>query len=124
MLDGVVESLDETTRLARLLVVVEDPLARSPETEGPPLVAGTWVQARIPAAPLDAVRIDRALLRKGDTVWVMEEGALRIRSVEVAVQDAESAYVVAGLSPGAQVVTTNLSTVSDGAPLRIEGATP
>lgn len=118
-LDGIVRQLDEETRLVRLLVVVEDPLAEG--LDGPPLLAGTWVEASIPAAPIEgAIRLDRALLRRNDTVWVQDGDALRVRTVDVALQDAEYAYIVGGLSPDARVVTTNLATVSDGAPLRTE----
>ena len=119
VLEGVVQQLDATTRLARVLVAVDDPLARS--FEGPPLVAGAWVEARVPGATIaDAVRLPRPLLRKGDTVWVMEGDALRIAPVQVALQDSEFAYISGGLDPDALVVTTNLATVTDGAPLRTE----
>lgn len=121
-LEGVVRQLDEQTRLARVLVVVDDPLGA--ETDGPALLAGAWVEARIPAAPIaGAVRLPRGLLRKDHTVWVNDGGVLRIREVTVALQDAEYAYVTAGLDPEDLVVTTNLSTVTDGAPLRT-GAAP
>ncbi len=120
-LDSIVRQVDDQTRLARLLVIVDDPLALDPHTKGPPLLAGAFVEARIPGTVLtDVVRLERELLRQGDTVWVMESGALRIRNVEVVVEDAEHAYLRAGLADDAQVVTTNLATVTDGAPLRLE----
>ena len=115
-------ALDARTRLARVLVAVPDPLALQPRTEGPPLVIGAYVEARIEARELaDVVRLDRDLVRQGGTVWVMEGDSLRIRDVEILVSDAAHAYVAAGLADGDRVVTTNLTTVADGAPLRLAG---
>lgn len=116
-LTSVVRQVDEQTRLARLLVRVDDPLAL--QTDGPALVAGGWVEARIDAAELrDVIRLPRALLRRDDTVWEMQEGVLKIREVEVVLEDARHAYIASGLDPGAQVVSTSLATVTEGAPLR------
>jgi hypothetical protein len=42
--------------------------------------------------------------------------------VSIVFRDAQYAYIESGLKDGARVVTTNLSTVSDGAPLRLEGS--
>jgi len=53
-------------------------------------------------------------------VWVNDAGQLRIREVQVVFRDPDYAYIGAGLSEDDQVVTTNLSTVVDGAPLRLE----
>lgn len=123
--DGVIRQVDDQTRLARVLVAVDDPLALADDAAGPALLAGSWVEARIGAAELtDVVRIDRSLLRKGGTVWVMTaEDTLDIRSVELALEDAQHAYVSDGLAPGDRVVTTNLATVTQGAALRT-GAAP
>ncbi len=68
------------------------------------------------------LRLPRELLRQDRTVWVMEEDVLRIRTVEVVLEDAEYAYIGAGLADDAQIVATDLATVVDGAPLRV--ATP
>jgi hypothetical protein len=84
---------------------------------------GSYVEAQIQGARLpDVVRLNRDYLREDETVWVMEDGALSIRDVNVVLRDAQYAYVDEGLSDGDQVVTTNLATVRDGAPLRLEGA--
>ena len=125
-LHRLVGALEAETRLARILVDVPDPLAReSTDSETPRLLVGSFVEARIEGRPLtDVVRLDRDYLREDGTVWVMEDGALAIRDVDVVFEDAEYAYLAAGLEEDARVVTTNLSTVVEGAPLRLEGASP
>jgi RND family efflux transporter MFP subunit len=122
-IDKLVGALEERTRLAQVLVSVPDPLARGAEAAGEPkLMIGSFVEARIEADPVeDVVRVDRDYLRKDDTVWVMEEGTLRIRDAEILLQDEQHAYLASGLEEGDLVVTTNLSTVTDGAPLRLSG---
>jgi len=114
-----VGALADRTRMARVLVAVSDPLGR--ETDGPPLVIGSFVEATVKGRVLeDVIRLDRGLVRTDDTVWVMEADSLRIRDVAIVLRDATHAYVRDGLEDGDLVVTTNLATVSDGAPLRLE----
>jgi len=117
---SLVGALSPETRMARVLIEVRDPFGRESDGEPPPrLIIGAVVEARIDGKPLeDVVRLDRDLLRAGDTVWVMEDGVLRIRDVVVAFRDARHAYVAEGLDDGDLVVATNLATVTDGAPLR------
>ena len=67
------------------------------------------------------MKLNRDYLRKDETVWVMKDGKLQIAEVDIVFEDARFAYVRSGLSDGDQVVTTNLSTVVEGAPLRVEG---
>lgn len=110
-----VGELDDETRMARVLVTVDDPLS-----EEPPLMLGAFVEARIEGRPLeDVVRLDRSLLRSDDTVWVMKDGKLDIRDVKVRFRDEQHAYIESGLTAGDRVVTTNLATVVDGARLRL-----
>jgi multidrug efflux pump subunit AcrA (membrane-fusion protein) len=122
---SLIGTLDRTTRLARVVVSVADPLARVPDPahpDRPPLIVGSLVELRIQAQAIDQiVKIDRAHLRGGNTVWVMKDGKLDIRPVVVAFEDPDHAYIQSGLEPGEAVVTTNLSTVAADAPLRTEG---
>ena len=115
---------EDQTRLARVLITVPDPMGyRAGEAGVPPLMIGSFVEANIEATELaDVIRLNRDYVREGDTVWEMENGALRIRDVDIIFQDAEYAYIADGLDERDQVVTTNLATVVDGAPLRIEGS--
>ncbi|MDC6353296.1 MULTISPECIES: efflux RND transporter periplasmic adaptor subunit [unclassified Robiginitalea] len=117
-----VGALDAQTRLARVLVRVEDPLARDAEPGTPPLMIGSFVDCRIEGRPVEnTVRISRDHLRTNQTVWVNEDGKLSVRDVTVVLTDMNHAYISEGLNGNEQVVTTNLSTVSDGIALRTEG---
>ena len=118
-LTRLIGTVDDRTRLARVLVTVDDPLARA--TDAPPFLLGTVVEVRIEGRVLEnVVRLDRELVREGDTVWVFNHGKLEIRPVRVTFRDAEYAYIAEGLAGGERIVTTNLATVSDGIELRLE----
>jgi RND family efflux transporter MFP subunit len=120
-----VGTLEERTRMARVLVSVPDPLAYEADTAGlHPLMLGTYVETNILAGKIeDVIRLKRDYIRKNETVWVMENKKLRISDVEIIFRDARYAYIIKGLSEDAQVVTTNLTTVADGAPLRLASDT-
>lgn len=114
-------ALEADTRMARVVIDVEDPLARTDENHGkPPLLLDAFVDVELPARALeDVVRLPRAWMRAGDTAWVMQDGELSVRELEITFLDGEYAYVAAGLRDGDAIVTTHLSTVVDGAPLRL-----
>jgi RND family efflux transporter MFP subunit len=115
-------ALDNETRLARLLITIKDPLAR--HTEGPTLLLGTVVEAHISARRLeDVFRLERIYLRRNDTVWIYNEGKLNIREMNVVFRDLHHVYIQGGLEEGEAVVTTNLATISEGIPLRVENGT-
>jgi RND family efflux transporter MFP subunit len=117
--------LEDRTRMARVLVAVEDPLARRAEDPSatPALMLGSYVQVRIRAERIgDVVRLDRDYIRRGGTAWVFRNGELDIRELDIVFRDARYAYIRSGLQEGERVVTTNLSTVAEGAPLRLKAA--
>lgn len=112
-------SLENQTRLARVLVTVPDPLAYLSDSV-PSLIINSFVEANIQARELkDVVRLNRDYVREGEKVWVMEEGKLEIREVDILFEDATYAYIRSGLSEDDQVVMTNLATVTEGASLRL-----
>lgn len=116
-------SLGQETRMARILISVPDPQAYHSETEKPRLMIGSFVEANIRGKQLsNVIRLNRDHLRENETVWVMQDGKLNIRDVEIVFRDARYAYINEGLQDNDQIVTTNLSTVTDGAPLRLQGS--
>lgn len=119
-----VGSIEEQTRMARVLIEIPDPMAYRDEHAGSPsLIIGSFVEANIKGTELtDVIRLNRDFIRSNDTVWIMEDGKLHIRDINVVMRDANYAYISDGLNETDKVVTTNLSTVTDGAPLRLEGS--
>ena len=121
-LQRLVGELNEDTRLARVLITVQDPLALDTDSpDKPPLLIGSFLNTAIEGREItDVVRLDRNHIRRNDTVWVMKDGSLSIRDVDIAFRDAEYAYVSDGVQDGEAVVTSDLATVVDGADLRTE----
>lgn len=120
-LQQLVGELDSNARMARVLITVDDPLARNQDKSKPALILGTILQARIQGRTLDdVVRLDRNLIRRNNTVWVMEESRLAIRDVDIAYQDEDYAYVRSGLDDDDRVITNDLASVVSGARLRVE----
>jgi RND family efflux transporter MFP subunit len=120
-LTQLVGELDNNARMARVLITVEDPLALDQAEGQPPLILGAFVRAEIDGEPLeDVVRIERNLVRRNNTVWIMEDRKLAIRDVEIAFQDQDYAYIRTGLEDGDQLITNELASVVSGARLRLE----
>jgi|TARA_R110002096_G_scaffold62911_3_gene154987 RND family efflux transporter MFP subunit len=121
-LSRLVGALDNQTRLARVIIRIADPLLRrKPNPDKPPLIIGTFVEVQIEARELvDVTRLERQYIRPGNTVWVIQEGKLNIRNVNILFEDQDFAYINEGLSANDQVVATDLATVVDGSPLRLD----
>ncbi len=102
------------TRMMDIVLSVDRPYATTP-----PLRVGTFVDVAIQARTPDAwYRLPVEVLREDGTVWVLEDGQLRIQSVQVLTEQDGHAVVTGGLSPGDRIVRTNLSVVTDGMSVR------
>ncbi|MEJ2534570.1 MAG: HlyD family efflux transporter periplasmic adaptor subunit [Gammaproteobacteria bacterium] len=121
VLHKLVGELEGGTRLARVMIAIDDPLGRYADNVGqPPLIIGAFVETRMEGRELTgALKLARELVRKDDTVWLMRDGALAIQPVNVVFRDAVYAYIDDGLAASDQVVSTNLATVRDGLRLRL-----
>ncbi len=113
-------TVDDQSRLAKVLVSIPDPLAL--KADGPRMILGTIVELEIEGEEIrDVVRLDRQYLRQNDTVWVKADGQLDIRETDVVYRDSQYAYIRSGLADDEDVVTTSLATVSQGLALRVQG---
>jgi multidrug efflux pump subunit AcrA (membrane-fusion protein) len=138
--EGYIERLlgqvDARGRMARVLVAVDDPLgvgkaALKPDTrasEGAkpraslPLLLGSFVRVQIAGSPLaDTTEIPRVALVDDHQVWLVVDGKLRAREVEVAWRETDT-VLVRGLRGGEAVVTTPLATPTEGMSVRIDDA--
>lgn len=111
--------VDPEGRMVRLVVAVEDPYGlRQAAGKRPELAMGTFVQVVLKGALLkDVTVLPSSALRDGGSVWLMNDGTLKIRSVKV-VRRTRNEVVVSGLVPGEQVVLTNLAGTAEGMKLR------
>jgi len=117
-------TLSETGRMAEVIVEVEDPLVKRAANAGkPPLLLGSFVRGTIAAPPIEgAVMVDRAHLRDGDTLWVMNaQDQLEVRQLDIAWRGPDQVLVTGGLAPGDRIVATRLATFAPGMALRTRG---
>ena len=113
--------LENQGRMARILVSVPSPLDVRPT----PVLLGEYVRLAIWGARLDSViRLPRAALHDGDTVWTVRDGLLDIRQVTVAWRDHESVLVSGGLSSGDMVVTSDIPAPIAGMSVTLSGQSP
>jgi RND family efflux transporter MFP subunit len=116
-----ISELEGATRLARILISVDDPLARQRDATRPRLMLGEYVEARIQGREIsNVVRLERQYIRADNTVWLMVDGGLAIRPVSIVFQDERYAYIDEGLAANDLVVTTRLATVREGLRLRVD----
>ena len=123
--------LDPVGRMARVLLVVQDPLglAKHSLQKGAsplPLLLGDYVQVDIAGEGFEgAVEIPRIALREGNQVFVMtKDSTLAIRSVAVVWRERDSALIGSGIEEQDQVIVSPLPAPVEGMRLRTRAHSP
>lgn len=121
--ERLIGAVESDSRMARVVVTIDDPLALQLEGDPPELIVGEYLEVELMGKTLPrSAKLPREYVRAGETVWIMTDGQLEIREVDVIMRDVEHAYISDGLKPGDKVVASNLSTVRSGASLRLQSA--
>ena len=112
--------LDPRSRMARLVVEVEDPYGGLAAGQ-PPLTVGMFVDVAIIGRQVEHVRrLPRAALRPGDMVWVAgPDGVLHVRRAHVVRRMRDAVLVHLEMKGGEGVVVSQLSGVTDGMKVRL-----
>ena len=113
--------LEREGRMARVLVMVKDPLdLESPAQQRRPVLIGAYVHVEIEGKELpDVISIPRTALRDNEAVWVMDDqNKLAIQAVEVRWRDKERVLIGGGLEGGERVVVSNIAAPIVGMELR------
>jgi len=114
--------VDMKSRMARLVVRVDDPYGLRPEGNKQKLnlELGMFVEVVFQGETLtDVVEIPRAALRENSTVWVMDsEQKLKIIPVEIIRQQKNTVLIDSGLEDGNLVILTTLPGGVEGMNLR------
>lgn len=111
--------LNDQSRLANILIQVEDPLGLKSDSSPTPLMLNDYVRAMIQGKTLDdVIELPRALLRDHNQVWVFTNGKLEMRTVGIVWRDASHVYIKEGLDNQGCIIRSNLSGAVDGMDLR------
>jgi len=115
--------LDPRSRMAHVVIEVEDPYGSSPDA---PLMVGMFVEVEIAGRQVDGVRsMPGSALRPGSTIWVAgPDGVLLVRPVEVLRSDGEDLLMRAEVAADERIITSRIRAVTDGMKVRLAGERP
>ena len=108
---GLLGDVSQNGRMARLLVLVIDPLNRQTSSRQQlPLLLGEYVRVEIDGPQLSKVFVlPRNTLREGNRLWIKNaKNQLEIRPVEVTFGRKDSILIQTGLQDGDEVITSPL----------------
>ena len=121
---GLSQEVDSSSRMAKVVVGVEDPLAIDASNIGKPsLLLGSFVRGIIKGRELDDVLVVRRdYLRQGDILWTVDEDSrLEFHEVDVLYSGTENVVIKNEFGSELRVVTSNLSVPVEGMLVRYEG---
>lgn len=114
-------AIDETARQLHVIAQIDDPFAAT-SAGATPLKIGQYVTARLQGTTVPgALVIPNNTIYQGTYVYVVEDGILRRRDIDISWQNDEEAIVAAGLEPGEELVLTPLGQVTSGIRVAIIG---
>lgn len=114
-------AIDETARQLHVIAQINDPFA-SPDNGQTPLKIGQYITAELEGNVVpDALVIPNNSIYQGTYVYVVENGILVRRDIEILWQNEGEAIVSTGLAAGDQLVTTALGQVTSGVRVAISG---
>lgn len=112
--------IDPTSRMVFLVAEIEDPYNLKNEAGRSALNAGIFVNAKIYGKRIEkAITIKRAALHNNNTVWLIRDGKLFQKQVEVLRKEKDRVIISSGLQAGDKVCLTNLDAVIDGMDVHI-----
>jgi RND family efflux transporter MFP subunit len=120
----ILPDLSENARMARILVVVEDPLGLL-EKE-PSLFLGDYLSLEVEGRRFEeGFLVPHGALRDGDRIWVVDgEKRLRMVAVTSLFSDEGGVYVKADLDEGSLLVVSDLGLAVEGMAVEKEWADP
>ena len=107
----------EKSRMAEVLVAVDDPLGL--ETEAPALLSDEYVTLELLASERrNVIAVERKHVRDNRSVWILKNGRLDIRRIDPFWENREAVLIDKGLSAGEHLITSDISIPVQGMPLK------
>ncbi len=114
-------AIDEVARQLHVVAQINDPFGTTNPAERP-LKIGEYVTAEITGKKLtNVIVIPIDTIYQNSYVYVVRDGLLQRRNIEIAWQNSVEAIVTSGLTSADALVTTPLGQVTSGTPVRIAG---
>ncbi len=116
--------LENSGRMARVLIAVRDPLdLANPDANRPPMLIGEYVRVSIQGMEIpDVFRIPRTALRDNDRVWIEKQGKLLIRPVDIVWRDSHTVFLTSGVEKGENLIVSDIPAPIDNMPVRISSS--
>ena len=115
-------AIDPIARQLHVAAQIEDPYGEL-ATDRTPLKIGQYVTAHIAGKTIDdAIVVPNQNIYQGTYVYVVEDGVLDRRTIDVVWQNELESIVANGIVPGDQIVTTQLGQVTSGTRVQVAGA--
>lgn len=113
-------SMSEDSRMAGVIILVDDPLGRNQSGQTPPLLLDDYVEVVLLGDMLENVfSVPRKIVRDGNTLWIYANGKLEIREINIAWKENGVAYIRSGLNEGDLVITSDLPAPVKGMALQL-----
>ncbi len=112
---GLTGSVDPAGRLARVLVVVPDPIGQS-SGRSVPLLLDAYVEVSIEGPAVEQVlSLPRSVVREGDLIWVAgANNRLAFRSIEILGGDVDTVLARAPLAEDEAIITSPIPAAAPG----------
>ncbi|MBF0202133.1 MAG: efflux RND transporter periplasmic adaptor subunit [Desulfamplus sp.] len=111
------------SRMARLLIRIDDPMGlATPKTF--PLLLGSYVQVAIEGKKLEGIiAVSRSAVRDGEYLWIARRGKLFMEKMNVIWKNQDNFFLKPdeNISPGAEIVISELSSPVHGMDIRSDG---
>ena len=112
--------IDPTSRMATVVVVVEDPYQRKNTLSQPTLPNGLFVAIELQGEKFaNIISIPRQAMHPNNLVWIADShNRLRVRPVEVLRREKQQVLIKSGIQAGEKLVLSTLSGATNGMLLR------
>ncbi len=116
-------AIDEAARQLHVAAQIRDPYDIAETTDQTPLKIGQYVTARISGKTIrNALVVPNQNIYQGTYVYVVDNGVLDRRTVNVTWQNETESLIAGGVIAGEQIVTTQLGQVTSGTRVTVAGA--
>ena len=116
--------VERSGRLAKVILLIEDPLNLARDPDRGRLLLGSYVKIEIQGPEITGVvELPRSVIHEDDTIWVMDtKDELAIRRIEVVVGRPDTVLAKVELSQGESIITSPLGVAISGMPLEQLGS--